>query len=99
MPVHVSLILSCFLFPHCGPGERSDEQLTSKITEEQAINCATEDARKVYGELNQYAASATLEHDGWHVEFVLKDKTLRGGGPRYVIDPNSGAIKKKTYEQ
>jgi hypothetical protein len=33
------------------------------------------------------------------VDFDLQDTTARGGGPHYVIDPASGIILTKRYEQ
>jgi hypothetical protein len=40
-----------------------------------------------------------LEPDGWHVDYELKAPALQGGGPHYVIDPVSGGILAKRYEQ
>ena len=40
-----------------------------------------------------------LEDDGWHVDYELKDPRLKGGGPHYIIDPHTGAILSKRYEQ
>ena len=40
-----------------------------------------------------------LEDDGWQVGYELKDPRLKGGGPHYVIDSQTGAIISKVYEQ
>ncbi len=40
-----------------------------------------------------------LEADGWHVDYELKDTHLNGGGPHYLIDPSTGMILAKKYEQ
>ena len=37
--------------------------------------------------------------DGWHVDYELKTPLLNGGGPHYIIDPVSGQITWKKYEQ
>jgi hypothetical protein len=39
------------------------------------------------------------ETDGWHVDYELIGANLEGGGPHYIIDMSSGAIKSKRYEQ
>jgi len=49
--------------------------------------------------LTPYRISIALEPDGWHIDYELKDPHLNGGGPHYVIDPASGAIVGKRYEQ
>jgi hypothetical protein len=40
-----------------------------------------------------------LEPDGWHVDYELKDPRLKGGGPHYIIDADSGTILSKRYQQ
>ena len=41
----------------------------------------------------------SLEPDGWHIDYELKDPNLNGGGPHYIIDAATGAILHKRYEQ
>lgn len=41
----------------------------------------------------------SLEDDGWHIDYELKDANVNGGGPHYIIHPLSGAIISKRYEQ
>ena len=41
--------------------------------------------------------SRSLETDGWHINYELKDSQLNGGGPHYIIDATTGAIVSKTY--
>jgi hypothetical protein len=60
---------------------------------------AEADALKAYRDLSPYSIRLTLEADGWHVDYDLKDPKLMGGGPRYVIDRESGAILSKRYYQ
>jgi len=69
------------------------------ITSDQALRIARLDAERVYRDLSPYRASVSLEQDGWHVDYELKDSRLQGGGPHYVIDPGNGAILTKQYEQ
>ena len=66
---------------------------------DEALRIARLDAERVYGDLSSYRVTLALELDGWHVDYELKDTTLDGGGPHYVIDPTSGEIRSKRYEQ
>jgi hypothetical protein len=65
----------------------------------QALAIAQADAEKAYRDLSAYRICLTLEEDGWHVDYELKDARLKGGGPHYVIDSLTGAIVSKRYEQ
>lgn len=65
----------------------------------QALGIAQADALRAYHDLSAYRIEVVLEADGWHVDYDLKDPRLKGGGPHYVIDANSGAIVSKRYEQ
>ena len=49
--------------------------------------------------MSGYRVTVSLEPDGWHVDYELKDATLEGGGPHYIIDANNGQIIAKRYEQ
>jgi hypothetical protein len=69
------------------------------ITSDQALRIARLDAERVYRDLSPYRASISLEPDGWHVDYELKDPSLQGGGPSYVIDPGDGEILPRQYEQ
>jgi hypothetical protein len=60
---------------------------------------AQADATRAYQNLSAYRIQVVLEADGWHVHYELKDPRLKGGGPHYVIDANTGAIVSKRYEQ
>jgi hypothetical protein len=66
---------------------------------DQALQRARLDAEKAYGDLSLYRITILLESDGWHIDYDLKDSTLDGGGPHYVIDSASGNIVSKRYEQ
>ena len=76
-----------------------EEIAVPSITSDEALRIARLDAERVYRDLSSYRASVSLEQDGWHVDYELKDQHLQGGGPHYVIDPGNGAILAKQYEQ
>ena len=63
------------------------------------LTIAHQDAVRAYGDLSHFRIQLALEPDGWHVDYDLKDPNIFGGGPHYVIDPRSGAILTKRYEQ
>jgi len=69
------------------------------FTAEQVLAIAQADAVKAYRDLSPYRICLALESDGWHIDYELKDPRLKGGGPHYVIDPDSGAMVSKRYEQ
>lgn len=69
------------------------------ITSDEALKTARIDAERAYRNLSEYRALVSLEKDGWHVDYALKDSTSQGGGAHYVIDQKSGAIVVRRYEQ
>jgi hypothetical protein len=69
------------------------------IPSDQALRIARLDGEKAYRDLSIYRAVVALEADGWHVDYEFKDPGLSGGGPHYVIDPMTGTILTKRYEQ
>ncbi len=66
---------------------------------DQVLAIAQADAVKAYRDLSGYRIQVVLEGDGWHVDYELKDPRLKGGGPHYVIDAQTGTIVSKKYEQ
>ena len=66
---------------------------------DEALRIARVDAEKAYRDLSPYRIEISLEQDGWHIDYALKNPRLNGGGPHYVIDAQSGAIISKRYEQ
>lgn len=66
---------------------------------DQALAIAQADAARVYRDLSPYRIQLVLEDDGWHVDYELKNPRLKGGGPHYVIDAQTGAIVSRRYEQ
>jgi hypothetical protein len=69
------------------------------IAGDKALVIAQADAARAYRDLSSFRIQVVLEDDGWHVDYELKDPRLKGGGPHYIIDPHSGAILSKRYEQ
>jgi hypothetical protein len=69
------------------------------ITSDQVLRIARLDAEQAYRDLTPYRISLAMEADGWHVDYELKNPKLNGGGPHYLIDPLTGKILSKKYEQ
>ena len=66
---------------------------------DQALAIAQTDASQAYRDLSPYRICLALEHDGWHIDYELKNRKLKGGGPHYIIDATTGAIVSKRSEQ
>lgn len=75
------------------------ERPSHPLAVDEALRIAHADALAVYRDLSPYRILLALERDGWHIDYELKDPKLKGGGPHYVIDPITGAIVRKRYEQ
>ena len=73
--------------------------LAPQLSSDEVLRVARLDADRAYRDLARFVIRIAQEPDGWHVDFDLKDATARGGGPHYVIDPESGVIVTKRYEQ
>jgi hypothetical protein len=71
----------------------------TSLAGDQALAIAQADAVRVYRDLSPYRIQLSLEDDGWHVDYNLKDPRLKGGGPHYIIDAHTGTILSKRYEQ
>jgi hypothetical protein len=69
------------------------------IAGDRALSIARADAQNAYRDLVAFRIQLVLEADGWHIDYELKDPRLKGGGPHYVIDAQSGAIVSKVYQQ
>ena len=69
------------------------------ISSDQALKIARLDAEKAYRDLSSYRAIVSMEPDGWHVDYELRNMNARGGGAHYVIDAGTGRIASKRYEQ
>jgi hypothetical protein len=86
-------------------GERQNEHdhpnasRKTSIASDRALQIARLDAEKRYKDLSCYRITLTLESDGWHVDYELKDENQNGGGPHYVLDAVTGVITSKKYEQ
>ena len=74
-------------------------QAPPTINAEQALAIAQTAALQAYRDLTPYRIRLSLEADGWHIDYELKDPKCKGGGPHFVIDALSGAIVRKRFEQ
>ena len=63
------------------------------------LRIAQEDAEGAYGDLSGLKITISRSVDGWHVDYDLTDPLSAGGGPHYIIDPDSGSILARNYEQ
>jgi hypothetical protein len=69
------------------------------LAADEVLRIAQADAAGAYRDLSLYRIRLALEHDGWHVDYELREAGIKGGGPHYIIDPSTGAITSKRYEQ
>ncbi|MBI3823295.1 MAG: hypothetical protein HY289_11550 [Planctomycetes bacterium] len=69
------------------------------LTVAEVLRIADQDARAVYRDLSELKITLTPCPDGWHVDYDLTDPLSAGGGPHYVIDPQTGEILTRRYEQ
>ena len=65
----------------------------------EALAIAQADALAAYKDLGLYRIRISLEDDGWHVDYDLRDQRRKGGGPHYVVDADTGTIVSRRYEQ
>jgi hypothetical protein len=72
---------------------------TTAISSDKALQISRLDAESAYQDLSGFRIQITLECDGGHIEYDLKNPNLNGGGPHYVIDPVNGTILSKEYYQ
>ena len=63
------------------------------------LRIAHQDAQAAYRDLSEFKITLVLCPDGWHVDYDLTDPLSAGGGPHYVIDPQTGDILARRYEQ
>ena len=63
------------------------------------LRIAQEDAQEAYGDLSAFKITLCRCADGWHVDYDLMDPLSAGGGPHYVIDPETGTVVARRYEQ
>ena len=69
------------------------------ISSAEALRIAESDARVAYGDLSIFLITVAIEHDGWHIDYELRQPGMKGGGPHYVIDAATGQIVSRRYEQ
>ncbi|HTU23175.1 MAG TPA: PepSY domain-containing protein [Gemmataceae bacterium] len=69
------------------------------ISCDEALAIARKDAETSYRDLSSFRIIIERRADGWHIDYELSDVYLKGGGPHYIIDAETGAILAKRYEQ
>ena len=62
------------------------------------LRIAHQDAVSAYRDLSGFRITLTPCSDGWHVDYDLAEPLAAGGGPHYVIDPQTGDIIFRRYE-
>ncbi len=77
----------------------SSSVLQPRISSPEILRIAQQDAESAYDDLTGYRITLTLNEEGWHVDYDLTESLTAGGGPHYIIDPASGQIVSKRYEQ
>ena len=65
----------------------------------EVLRIAHHDAQAAYRDLSGFKITLTPCPDGWHVDYDLTDPLSAGGGPHYVIHPETGDILTRRYEQ
>jgi hypothetical protein len=68
----------------------SEDLVNRLLTSDQVLAIARTAAERAYRNLAHFRITLALEPDGWHVDYELKDPLRKGGGPHYVIDPETG---------
>jgi hypothetical protein len=76
------------------------DRLVANLRSFDVLRIAQLDAERAYrSDMKEYYVMLAFRPDGWHVDYDLTDTRLHGGGPHYVIDPTTGEIRHKRYEQ
>jgi hypothetical protein len=75
------------------------QQSAKRMRCDEILRIAQLDAEIAYRDLSGYRITMLLEPDGWHVDYEPAGDYVAGGGPHYVIDPTTGSILAKRYEQ
>jgi hypothetical protein len=77
----------------------ADDAMQAQIFSDLALKIARLDAEKIYRDLSAYRVFLELNHNGWQVDYELKNQQTQRGGAHYVIDAQTGAIRTKKYDQ
>jgi hypothetical protein len=86
-------------FQEGNPTLKKETTVELKIGKDEALEIAEQDARTAYRDLSIYEVETELVSGNWQIDYELKDKSLRGGGPHYLISGQTGEIISKRYEQ
>ena len=70
-----------------------------RVDKQHALKISNDDAKTHYRDLSIYEINIQLVADHWKIDYELKNKKLRGGGPHYIISAETGEILSKRFEQ
>lgn len=95
----LSVVLSCnqargrsdFRQVKSAPSQQISKQ-DSDMTKEAAVRIAEENAKKVYGRLDQFTVIPCEQHAFWRVLFEPRSARSGNAGPEYVIDKRTGLV-------
>jgi hypothetical protein len=76
-----------------------NDRMPTTLPVADVLGIAHRDAEAVYHDLSGFKITLTPCPDGWHVDYDVSDPLSAGGGPHYVIDPRTGDIVSRRYEQ
>lgn len=79
--------------------QADQERAQPVLSSHEILRIAQADAEKVYRDLSRHRITLTCKPDGWHVDYDYAEPFMAGGGPHYIIDPISGIIKSRRYDQ
>lgn len=95
----LTILLISFYACFNSPEKDINANMNKEIKIYEALEIAHKDAEKVYMDLSIYLVSISKENQEWKIDYELKDKYARGGGPHYLIAIESGEIISKRYDQ
>jgi hypothetical protein len=71
----------------------------ANLTVAEVLRIAHQDAQAAYRDVSGFKITLVLCPDGWHVDYDLTDPLSAGGGPHSILDPRTGDIVARRYEQ
>jgi hypothetical protein len=69
------------------------------INREEALKIAGQNAALYYNDLSVYIVTIQWIGPNWKVDYDLKDTSLDGGGPHYLISGGTGEIIESRFFQ
>lgn len=96
-----NLFIVILIIASCNYNKKNELIIKNKImiTKEKAMEVAKQNAQLYYKDLSIYIITIQQVDSNWKVDYELKDATLDGGGPHYIISGKSGDIIKSHFDQ